>query len=358
MYVACYSGYGLSQDNPGNPKQLSRELVCYDLQTGKQLWQTAFATTGAEEPYQGFQALHGFASSTPATDGQAIYAFFGRDGVVAVSLDGKKLWQTSVGTKTHGWGSATSPVLFENLVIVNASVESGELVALDKKSGQKVWQAPGMDQSWSTPALVKTEDGAIELAVSTRNDVLGFDPKTGKQLWSCEAIQDYICPSAIAHEGIVYAIGGRSNTAVAIKAGGRGDVTDTHQLWSIRKGSNVSSPAYHDGHLYWVHETRGTAYCVDAKTGEVAYEQRLEPRPDRFYASPVIADGRIYLVNRNTGTYVLAAQPEFKLIAHNPPLDDSIFNASPAIAEGQLLLRSDKFLYCVASSAGSVAAFP
>ena len=201
VYVACYSGYGLSQDDPGNPAELVREIVCYELQSGKQLWKTTFATTGAEEPYQGFQALHGFASGTPATDGQAVYAFFGRDGVVAVSLEGKRLWQTSVGTKTHGWGSATSPVLFENLVIVNASVESGQLVALDEKTGRQVWQAPGMDQSWSTPALVKTEQGAVELAVSTKNDVLGFDPKTGKQLWSCQAVEDYICPSVVAHDG-------------------------------------------------------------------------------------------------------------------------------------------------------------
>ena len=95
-------------------------------------------------------------------------------------------------------------------------------------------------------------------------------------------------------------------------------------------------------------ESRGTAYCVNAKTGEVAYEQRLQPRPERFYASPVVADGKIYLVNRNSGTYVLAAGPEFKQIAHNPPLDDSIFNASPAVADGKLLIRSDKFLYCLA----------
>jgi outer membrane protein assembly factor BamB len=321
-------------------------VVCFDSTSGEQLWITDFASLGSEQPYQGFLQLHGYASSTLATDGEALFAFFGRDGVVALSMDGKPKWQTNVGTGTDGWGTATSPVLFEGLVIVNASVESDSLVALDKQTGTQVWKADGMYRSWSSPALVETAGGDVELVVSVQGQILGFDPATGKQLWHCVGIPDYICPTVLAHEDVVYAIGGRRNLAIAVKAGGRGDVTESHRLWEIRKGSNVTSPVFHDGHLYWASD-RGTAYCIEASSGDVVYEERLSPRPRRIYASAVIADGKIYVVSQQTGTYVLAAAPEFELVAHSDPLDESIFNGSPAIADGKLLLRSDKYLYCL-----------
>ena len=125
-------------------------------------------------------------------------------------------------------------------------------------------------------------------------------------------------------------------------------MTETHKLWQINKGSNVSSPVYVDGHLYWTNESRGAAYCVDAKTGEVLYEERLDPNPGRIYASPVAADGKLYYVSRDRGTYVLPAEPSFRQLAHNViDDDDSIFNGSPVISQGQILLRSDRYLYCI-----------
>ena len=204
-----------------------------------------------------------------------------------------------------------------------------------------------MNRSWNTPLLVETSGGSTELIVNIKNQLLAFEPTTGEKLWWCEGFDDYICPSAIAHDGIVYAIGARKSSAMAVKTGGRGDVTDTHLLWKIGKGSNVSSPVYHDGHLYWVHQDRGTAYCVDAKSGDILYEKRISPRPGKIYASPVLVGGKIYVVTRNKGVFVLAAKPEFELLAHNEPLDDSIFNGSPAIADGKMLIRSDRYLYCI-----------
>src|SRR5262249_18390807 len=154
---------------------------------------------------------------------------------------------------------------------------------------------------------------------------------SGEELWHCEGIRDYVCPSVIAHQGVVYAIGGRSGTAVAVRAGGKGDVSRTHVRWRINRGSNVSSPVYHDGHLYWTNESRGIAYCVRAEDGKIIYEQRLKPAPDLIYASPVLADGKLYIVSRTTGTYVIEAAPAFKLLAHNAFASDaSVFNASPA----------------------------
>jgi len=348
IYLTSYVGYGVDADEPGDQASLTRSIDCFDLDTGKKLGGVTFEAKTPETIYQGFQALHGYASSTLVSDGEALYYFFGLSGVGAVDLRGNKLWNTSVGDGTHGWGSGTSPILYKNLVIVNASVESGKLVALNCEDGEIVWEAEGMDMSWSTPQLVTTADGDVELVVSVKNLVFGFNPETGEQLWTCAGIRDYICPTVISHDGVVYTIGARRSTAMAIKAGGRGNVTDSNIVWEIKAGSNVSSPVYYDGNLYWFHESRSTAYCVDAKTGEEKFEVRISPSPGRIYASPVVADGKIYVVTREKGVLVLAATPEYKLLAHNEPLDESIFNASPTIVDGKILLRSDKCLYCLA----------
>jgi outer membrane protein assembly factor BamB len=203
-----------------------------------------------------------------------------------------------------------------------------------------------MNRSWNTPVLVDVAGGRQELAVSVKGAILGFDPESGEQLWNCDGIDDYVCPSVVAESGVVYAIGGRTAMALAVRAGGRGDVTDSHQVWTAKAGSNVSSPVVREGHLYWVSD-RGMAYCLSAKDGTVVYQERLPDNPGRVYASVTLGDGKLYAVTRENGTYVLAARPDFEVLAHNKLDDDSIFNASPAVSEGQLLLRSDRYLYCI-----------
>lgn len=348
IYLTCYSGYGLSEEEPGDPANLKRWIVCVHRPDGTISWkkQVPYSQT-PDEPYEGRKTLHGFASGTLASDGERLYAFFGTWGVYAFTMEGDMLWRTEVGKGTHSWGSSNSSVLYGDLVIVNASVESNRMVALEKASGKEVWSAPGMDASWNTPILVDV-DGRQELVVSVKGQILGFDPKSGKKLWSCEGIQDYVCPSLVSHDGVVFAIGGRRNTAIAVRVGGKGDVTKSHKLWEARKGSNVSSPVYFDGHLYWASERLGVAYCVDAKTGETKFEERLQPRPGLVYSSIAAADDKLYITSRESGTYVLAAKPEFQLLAHNAfESDSSVFNACPVPHNGQLLLRSDRFLYCI-----------
>lgn len=348
IYVTCYTGYGLNDRDAGDMDGLQRNLLCLNRADGTLVWDAPQSATHRQQPYQGFILLHGYASGTPAVDESGIYVYYGATGAAAYGHDGKQLWLTNCGTKTHSFGTANSPVLFENLVIVNASVECGDLIALDKKTGEEVWRLPGMVQSWNTPALVETADGKWEMAVSIQGRVIGLDPRTGQQLWSCEAIDDYICPSVLVERDILFAVGGRKNTMLAIRSGGQGDVTQTHKLWQISKGANVPSPVYFEGHLYWANDSRGTANCVDAETGELVYEERMAPTAGRIYASPVVADGKIYYVSREKGAYVLAAKPEFEQLAHNVIADDdSTFNASPVVSNGQLLLRSDKFLYCI-----------
>lgn len=340
LYVTCYSGYGI-EGRQGTMEELTLHVVSIDGKTGRILWDKKIEPTLPESKSV---RDHGYAAATPATDGAHLYVFFGKTGVFKFDLDGRQLWRTSVGTKTHDWGSGTSPVLYGDLVIVNASVESGSLVALNKDTGKEVWRAGGMDSSWNTPHLVKTAAGHDELAVTVRGWILAFDPKTGKELWRCEAIPDYICPSIVSQDGIVYAIGGRSSKAVAVRSGGRGNVTDTHKLWQADVGANVSSPVIHDGHLYWVSDRNQTAYCLDLTDGSVQYSERVRMQP---YASTLLADGRLYVVMRNAGTLVLAAEPEFEQLAHNKLADRSTFNASPIVCNDTLILRSDENLYAI-----------
>ncbi|MCG8586523.1 MAG: PQQ-binding-like beta-propeller repeat protein [Pirellulales bacterium] len=346
IYATCYSGYGLSKEAPGDEKNLKRHLVALDRATGKIVWNQEMKADLPEQPYARFIPLHGYASSTPTVDETGVYVFYGKTGAAAYSHTGSLVWKTNLGTKVHAFGSANSPVLYKDMVINNASVESGDLVALDKKTGKEVWRATGLNRSWNTPVLVDV-DSKQELVVNTQGKILAFDPSNGKPLWQCIGIPDYICPSVIAHDGIVYAIGGRKNTSIAVKAGGRGDVTKTHRLWSVGAGSNVSSPVLHKGHLYFVKES-GIAFCLDAKSGKEIYKERIRPSSGLIYASPTAVDGRIYYISREKGAFVLPAEPKFELLAHNTlKTDESIFNGSPAVSRGQFLLRSNKYLYCI-----------
>ena len=280
---------------------------------------------------------------------EAVYCFFGKSGVHAFSHDGEALWNQSVGTGTHGWGSGTSPVLFEDLVIVNAFVESGALVALDKKTGEERWRAEGLTESWNTPALVEAGDGKTELAVGVSGKVLGVDPKTGEKLWESKAADWYVVPSIVSEGGVLYTMAGKGFEATtAIRAGGRGEVTGTHRLWQARKGSNVSSPVLHDG-----------AGLLCARAGvdwRIVSMRRRARRSTRsgFRRGCRRSTRRRFwrrggsTISGGTGRdWWWRREEEFKVLATNPPLDDGKMNASPAVVGDRLLVRTDKALYCL-----------
>ncbi len=350
VFLTCYSGYALDANAPGDMNNLVRHLLALDLDSGKILWQQQLRPRLPEHAYQGEGAYHGYSSSTPVSDGDRLYVFFGKSGVFCYDLEGRLLWHALVGDGIHGWGSAASPVLYKDLLIVNASVESGELVALNKLTGAEVWRAGGAIAAWNTPVLVDVPEGRQELVLSVEGRLLGFNPDTGERLWEAEGVHRYVCPSVVAAEGVVYAIGG-GHTSLAVRAGGRGDVTSTHTLWRENKGSNVSSPVYYQGYLYWASDNGGVLVCQEAATGRTVFQQRLEPEPGLIYASPLLAEGRLYFVSQHRGTYVVAAKPEYELLAHNVFADDdSRTNASLAPAGGRLLLRNDRYLYCLKGS--------
>jgi outer membrane protein assembly factor BamB len=346
IYLTYYSGYNVPGKPKGEQSALRRHLLSLDRKTGKIKWDKEFEAKLPEQ--DNIRDGHGYASSTPAADGDRVYCFFGKSGVFAFDHNGKQLWQADVGTTIHGWGSAASPVLHGDLVIVNASVESEMLFAFDKATGKEKWKAKGIREAWNTPVVVKNKDGKDELIVPIAGKILAFDPNTGNQLWTCNTdIGWYMVPSVVAHDGIVYAIGGRSGVAaLAVKTGGTGDVTRTHRLWTGKKGSNVSSPVFHDKHIYFMNDSNEHAFCLEAATGNVVYEERM-PRAGTVYASSLMADGKIYYVSRDGKTFVVAAKPEFELLATNDLRDGSIFHATPVAIDGKLFIRSDKYLYCL-----------
>src|SRR5262245_54027812 len=185
VFITCYSGYGADGKNVGKMEDLRRHLLCFDRASGNQLWAKEFQPLLPEHGYSGEGSYHGYAASTPLIDGDRLYVFFGKSGVYCFDLDGKEVWHELVGKKVDGWGSGASPIVYNEFLIVNASVESSALVALNKTTGKEVWRTPRINAAWNTPVLVKTEHSQ-ELVVSVQDRLVGIDPETGKELWHAE----------------------------------------------------------------------------------------------------------------------------------------------------------------------------
>jgi outer membrane protein assembly factor BamB len=209
IYITCYSGFFV-EGQSGEQKDLKRHLICFD-KTGKQLWEK---TIPAKLPEEDSIRDHGFAGNTPAADKDMVICFFGKSGVFAFDHTGKELWRADVGDKTHGWGSAASPVINKDLVFINASVESDSLIALDRKTGKQKWKAPKIHEAWNTPVVIENVNNKPELIIATQGSVHAYNPDNGKPLWTCATdITWYMVPSVVAHEGIIYCLGGRSGVA-------------------------------------------------------------------------------------------------------------------------------------------------
>ena len=359
VFVTCYSGYGEGSSGAG-PEKLQRHLVCLQRNTGNTSWDKSVPAELPEDEYSGNLREHGYASNTPVTDGERVYVFFGKTGVLAFDFDGRQLWKVNVGKQSSNrrWGSAASPILCQNTVIINAAEEGRSVLALDKLTGKEVWKTEvnSLELSFVTPVLVECAGGRSDLALAVPGEMWGLNPATGKLRWFAQTgITGNVSPSVVAADGVVYATGGypRQGT-IAVRAGGKGDVTQTNVLWSSQSASYVPSPVVYHGHLYVVSD-QGSALCLEANTGKLVYKERLPGvsggKP--FYASVVLADGHLYATSRRTGTFVMQADPAFALLAQNKLAgDDTDFNGTPAIAGRQIFLRSNRFVYCIESGAG------
>ena len=341
IFVTCYS------DADGDLENLKRHLVCVQRDEGKVVWSKVVPSAAGERRGPSFGTRHGYASHTPTSDGEHVYVLFGSTGVLAFDMKGNQVWRKSVGAENAAmFGSGSSPILVGDRLIVTAGAESESIRALDKKTGEELWkaEASSLSRCYSTPLIAKNREGEDELLISTPFEVWSLNPDTGKLKWYAETKIDMnAVPSPIARDGICYVIGGRSGGRAAIRLGGKDDVTQSNVLWSTTVGSYVASPVLRNGHLYWFND-RGIAFCIDAKTGEEIAKKRLG---GQFYASAVLIDDKLYAVSRFDGTYVLEATPELTQVAHNRLSDESDFSASPAVSDGQLILRSDQYLYCI-----------
>lgn len=357
VYLTCYSGYG--DGSQGKLGDLTRHLLCIDRSNGNVVWQKSIDNQHVqdEDPYVSYIMQHGYATNTPVTDGKSIFAFFGKAGVIAYDLDGNERWRCPIEHRINKtrWGSGASPILFGEHLIVNAVEECGKIFSINKSSGKIRWEFDTKSQlAYSTPNLVvKTQDGLTELVVGVPEKVIGLDPATGKQKWFANTTLLNEVNGAVMVDGdIIFLFGGYQGVgSLALRAGGQGDVTKTHVLWTQRDTSYVATPVLKDKHIYWVNKS-GIAHCVETETGKRVYRQRLNGieggRGIKFFSSMVATDKHLFAVSRRSGTFVLAASPTFELVGHNKIAgDDSEFNGTPAISNDQMFLRSNQYLYCI-----------
>ncbi len=310
-------------------------MMAFRRADGRLLWETPVPTDGVESVH----LKNGHASATPATDGQLVYASFGRHGLVAVDFHGKIVWRRTFGVIRNYHGPAGSPVLYKDRVFLYQDQEASAsdtafIAAFDKKTGKTLWHTPRAETvGWGTPVVVRAGD-RDELVVSSQRRVAAYDPDSGKELWTVRGMSFEVIPTPVVGEGLVFCSSGRAGPTFAIRPGGSGDVTTTHVVWSTPKGSPfVPSGVVHAGLLYLVNDMQSIATVYDAKTGTLAYQGRMGVAlREGFSASPVAVNGKVFFTNDEGETFVLEAGREFKLL-HTNTLGERTL-ASPALVDG------------------------
>ena len=355
LFVTCYTGYGTSREEVGSGRDLGRMLVCLDRSDGRVLWKKSIDLANPEDPYRGYLMEHGYASSTPATDGKNVFVFTGKSGLHAFTVEGKLRWSKLVGDRSSNrrWGSAASPVLYRNLVIINAADEARCLIAFDKDSGDEKWryQSKELELAFGTPQITIAGDGSDELVLSIPHELFALDPATGKRKWLARTrVPGNVSPSVVITDDMICAFGGYPRKmSIGLKRGGSGDVTGNLQ-WDSKVTTYVPTPLAYGKNLYWVNDS-AEAICMDIATGKVMSKRTVAgiERSKRFsfYASMVRVGERLYAVSRHNGTFVFEANPGMKQIAQNRFDDRSDFSGTPALAKDGLYLRSGKFVYSI-----------
>jgi outer membrane protein assembly factor BamB len=339
-------------------------LVCVDRNKGTELWKAHLGTGNAKVRKQNMS------SPSPVTDGTDVWVMTGTGILKAFDFAGKEIWARDI-QKDYGpfglnWGYASSPLLYKDSLYVEVlhgmkTDDPSYILSIDTRTGKTRWrverptdavsEAP---DAYTTPALFR--DGAREEIIISGGDyVTGHDSATGAELWRAGGLnpgQDpnyRVVASPIVADGLIY-VPSRVRPLIVFRAGGRGDITTSHKVWSTDQGPDVPTPAT-DGKYIYILNDRGLVWCRDAKTGaEIWGNQRV--RTGTYSASPVIADGKVYVISEDGVTTVFAAGPEFKVLAENDLADYTL--SSPAISDGQIFLRTTKYLYCIGTRSGGV----
>jgi len=324
-------------------------VMCLDRNTGKVLWERV-ATVAT--PHEGHHNRYGsFASNSPITDGKHVYAFFGSRGLYTYTLDGKLVWNKEFPAlrMAMAFGEGSAPTLDGDMLYV-AQDHQGDsfLLALERNTGKELWRvARDEPSSWSQPTIF-SHNSRKQLVVPASNRVRAYDPATGKVIWESAGLGSNVIPAPVGAGGLVFVMSGhRSPNAMAIRLGREGDLTGTDAIvWTNDRGNSYTpSPVLHDNKLYFVTDN-GLLSCLDLRTGEAHYRQQRLPKPYNFKASPVGANGKLYLSTEDGDVVVVKMGETFEVLATNS-LTDQSFIASPAIAGGSLYLRSREALYCI-----------
>jgi outer membrane protein assembly factor BamB len=325
-------------------------LYCIELKTGKVSWRKEFYTG---RPPGGRHRKNSFVSETPVTDGKRIYIYAGNHGLYAYTLDGAEVWKTALEAYPMylEFGTGGSPALHENMIVIlNDNEKHQFLAAFDKNTGKLLWRTernldersgPPRRTGWTTPFIwenaLRTEIVTIGPGSAVSYDL------TGKELWRLSGMSVAPIPSPFAYQGLLYLDGGQGRGIFAVRPGASGDQIPDHVAWSDpRGGTYLPTPVAYDGGIYVLHE-KGILTRFDAKTGKVSYKERIDREAGAFTSSPWAYNGKIFCLSEEGKTFVLAAGETFKLL-HVNSLDE-MAQATPAIVDDRLLLRTESRLY-------------
>ena len=323
-------------------------LMSLDRETGKTNWQQVCRE---ELPHEGHHRDHGFSSSSPVTDGEHVIAYFGSRGVHCFTMQGKLVWEKDLGRMTtkNSFGEGSSPALHRDTLVINWDHEGEDfIVALNKNTGKELWrQAREEDTSWSTPLIVPRGAGMQVITAATRK-VISYDLDSGEVLWEGDGLTANAIPSPVADKEKVYLTSGfRGSEMMAVRLDSKGDITGSESIvWSHDKNTPyVPSPLLYDDRLYFFSGNQAILSCFDTKSGTPVYGPSRIENLESVYASPVGAEGHVYLVGRSGAAVVIKHGDKLDVVATNR-LDERI-DASPAIVGDTILLRGQEHLYCV-----------
>lgn len=350
--AAAQGERALGSTRTGADARTSFLLEAFSRSDGKRVWERRIDARGLLTPVHD---KHNLASSSPVTDGTLVFAWFGTGQIAAIGRDGAVVWERHLGEENGAfdiqWGHGSSPVVHGDLLILLCDQPSKSyLLAVDTKTGKDRWKVDrGQGRSsYSTPLVVEGAFGT-ELVVNSNERVDAYDPRTGTHLWHTGETNRFAIPSPVFHGGIIYASRGyRSGPYMALRPGGRGDITATHTVWRAATGAPyVSSLLYYDRAIYMANDV-GVISAIDAASGDRIWQERME---GVFSASPVAGGGHVYFVSENGETIVLKAGRPPQLVARNALGERAV--ASPAISNGQIFIRTDEHVFCIGSRDGT-----
>ena len=327
-------------------------VMALDRNTGEVIWERAPIVT---RPHEGFHRRYGsFASSSPVTDGNLVFACFGSRGIYAYDMDGNLVWKKDYGIKlrmANAFGEGRSPTLHgDTLLLVHDHQGDSFISALDKRTGEELWRRSRDERSaWSQP-LVLEHDGQTQAIVAASGKIRSYDLESGEVIWECAGLGSNAIPAIVRAGDVVYAMSGhRDPNLLAIRLGGKGDITDSDfVLWTNQRGNSYSaSPVIDQGILYFVTD-RGLMSALDAKTGKPHYQQRRLPGTYSLKASPIGAGGRLYIATEQGDVVVVGMGPEFEVLATNT-IEEEFFMASPVVVDGEMFLRGRNRLYAISN---------